>query len=126
MGLLFGKSEEEKKQEKLRKSEEEEKKIKEALQTLGADFDFYSDKEIKARNNKDIKEIKTNFWPSILSDLSVSLQMDSYKNATILRFSTIVYQNWILIRQNELVIRNLKKIKDVLKDKKKISEITTR
>lgn len=107
---LFGKSEEEKKQEELKKLKEEQKKMKEALQSLGVDFNSYSDKEIRERNKKDLREIKTHFWPSILSELSVSLQMDAYKNASLLRLSALVYQNWVLIRQNELIIRLLKKL----------------
>lgn len=112
---LFGKSEEEKKKEELKKLEEERKKMKEALQLLGVDFDSYSDEEIKERNKKNLKEIKTNFWLSILNEFSVSLKMDDYKNASLIRLSTLVHQNWVLIRQNELITRYLKKIHDALK-----------
>jgi len=41
--------------------------------------------------------------------------MDAYKNASLIRLSTLVYQNWVLIRQNELMARYLKKMCDGLK-----------
>lgn len=115
---LFSKSAEQRKKEQKQKLKQEQEKLEEVLKILGVDFDSYSDKEIKERNKKDFREIKSRFWAKALSELSVSLQIDSYKNASLLRLSTLVYQNWVLIRQNELVIRNLKKIQDVLKDKK--------
>jgi ribosome-binding ATPase YchF (GTP1/OBG family) len=112
---IFSKSWEEEQKEELKRSKEEESKTKEALQILGVDFDSYSDEEIKEINKKNLKEIKTNFLLSNINELSVSLQMDAYKNASLIRLSTIVYQNWVLIRQNELMTRYLKKMCDGLK-----------
>lgn len=115
---LFSKSVEQKKKEQEQKLKREQEKSEEALKVLGVDFNSYSDKEIKERNKKDFREIKSRFWAKALSELSVSLQMDSYKNASLLRLSTLVYQNWVLIRQNELILRALDRINNALKGQK--------
>ena len=107
---LFGKSEEEKKQEELERLREEQRKIKKALQVLGLDFDSYSDEEIKERNKKSFGFIGSNLPLDAAGEIFAAVGMNNYQKISLGKFITIIQQNWVLIRQNELIIRLLKKL----------------
>ena len=116
---LFGKSEEEKKQEKLGKEQEQQRKMKEAFQILGLELDSYSDEEIKERNKKDFWVIGSTVGLETIGELFSGFGMTNYQRISSVKFNTIVHQNWVLIRQNELIIRGLDKMLKALTNKNK-------
>lgn len=114
---LFGKSDEEKREEELKKLKQDQEKIKEALLTLGVDFDSYSDDQIKERNKRDVLDVRAGMTQSITSNVIIAASLKSAERLVIMRLMDIVSQNWILIRQNELLIRKLDKVVNFFKER---------
>lgn len=107
---FFSKTEEEKTKEKKENQLLVEKKTKEALVRLGVDFDSYSDEEIKKKIKNDISFIDMTFPLNIMSEFLTNFGMTSFQRIEFMKLQTLVSQNWVLIRQNELIIRSLEKI----------------
>lgn len=107
---IFGKSDEQKKEEEQKKLKDQQDKIKEALMALGVDFDSYSDKEIKERNKKDVLPIRAGMIVNPMADAVVTASLKSSERLVLMRLDDLIHQNWILIRQNELILRTLNKI----------------
>lgn len=112
---IFGKSEEEKKRDKQTKLEQEQAKIQEAIKYLGIDFDAASDDELKDSNKRNAFNIKLGMPTNLTSELIVNAALGNYERLSLTRLDSLIYQNWILIRQNELIARQLKKIFSSLK-----------
>ncbi len=115
---LFGKSDEEKREEQLKKQKEDQEKIKEALQVLGVDFDTYSDDEIKEKNKKNVLSVRAGTIQNPMTDAIVNASLKSSERVVIMKLMDIISQNWILIRQNELLLRKLDKMFNSTKDTK--------
>jgi len=107
---IFGKSEDQKKEEELKKLKAEQEKIKEALLAFGVDFESFSDDQIKERNKRDVLDVKTSMIQSITANVIIAASLKSAERLVIMRLMDIVSQNWILIRQNELLLRKLSKL----------------
>lgn len=89
-----------------RKTEEE--KIAEVLEKYGLDVGSYDENEIKQKNLEDLKKIGRDLAGQGLMKAGLALSFASAdKQATVGYLSTLVRQNWIIIRQNELIIRHL-------------------
>src|SRR3989344_9003410 len=107
---MFGKSEDQKKAEAVKKLKEDQEKIKTALEALGLDFDSYSDEEIKEKNKKSIQLVRAGSINNSIADTFVNASLTSYERLALMRQMDIISQNWILIRQNELLLRKLEKL----------------
>lgn len=116
---LFGKSDEQKKEEALKKLKDEQDKIKEALLAFGVDFDSVSDDQLKERNKKDVLCVRAGMTQNLMAEVIVNASLKNYERLSIMRLMDIMSQNWILIRQNELLIRKLDKIIECLNSKTK-------
>lgn len=114
---MFGKSEDQKKAEAVKKLKEDQEKIKTALEALGLDFDSYSDEEIKEKNKKSIQLVRAGSINNSIADTFVNASLTSYERLALMRQMDIISQNWILIRQNELLLRKLEKLDDYFKVK---------
>lgn len=92
------------------RAKDEEDETKQVLEEYGLGLDKYDTKRIQqeiAKNLKNIaKDIAGNKW--IKAGMALSFSAPD-KQAELGYLSAIVNQNWILIRQNELIIRFLKK-----------------
>lgn len=113
---IFGKSDEQKEQEKLAKLDLEQEKVREALNTLGVNFDIYSDEEIKEKNRKNILQVRAGTIQNPIADAIVIASLKSFERLSLMKLADIVSQNWILIRQNELLLRKLEKIANLQGD----------
>jgi hypothetical protein len=104
MGLFTQKTPEEAEIEK-RKAE------KETLEKFGLDLENYSIAEIAKRNVENLRkiasDIRANKW--FKAGLALSFAK-AHEQATVTYLSALVEQNWILLRQNEIIIRELQKL----------------
>jgi len=107
---FFSKSEEEKEEEKKEKQILEKKNAKEALVRLGVDFESYSDEEIKEKIIKEFAFIGLAFPLSTIGEFTANFGMTSHQRIQLIKLGELISQNWVLIRQNELIIRTLEKI----------------
>lgn len=87
----------------------DEEKIKELFHKYGLDIDNYDEKEIKVQNIKNIKQIASDVFAQSINRLSMALA-PAQDRVSVGYLSAIFNQNWILIRQNELIIRLLEKV----------------
>jgi hypothetical protein len=80
----------------------------EILTQYGLDLTNYTPEQIKDENVKNIKkiakELRGNKW--IQAGFNVQIGK-AYEKATLAYFNTLVEQNWILIRQNEAILRKI-------------------
>jgi arginyl-tRNA synthetase len=97
-------------QERIESIEKNKAEIMETLDQFGIDFDSYDDGELRKRNAFDCREIARSLsgekWTTMLS--SLTMDSDAYNSFHMAR--TQIKQNWILMRQNEEIIRLLQKI----------------
>lgn len=86
----------------------DEEKIIEIMQKYGLDIDNYDEKEIKLENNKNLNQIASDIAGNSWFKAGMAFSFASAdKQATVGYLSALVSQNWIIIRQNELMIRLL-------------------
>lgn len=104
---MFGKSAEDKAAEKQAK---QEAKDKAAMEKFGLDFDSYTEADIRSRNINSAKEIAGSLAGSKLYSFGSMLSGNSNETFALELARAQVEQNFILIRQNEEIIRLLKKI----------------
>lgn len=87
-----------------------EEELSEIIDKYGLDFQSYDEQKISSENDKNIKQIATDLNNAKLMGLGAAL---SGGNGNLISIAgllkAMVGQNWILIRQNELLIRRLKK-----------------
>ena len=120
MGLLDGiqerlkkQSEENKRLELSKKKSEQEELRKLAFETLKSrvlDGDVNTEEEIKFENAKEIAEIWKATAGSSGYKIATWLSGTSTENLTVNYLNALMRQNWIIVRQNEVVIKYLKKL----------------
>lgn len=106
MGLFA--SDEKKSAKRAEKLEEQKRKEREALQRVGLDLENYSDEDMQRLNIRNIKEVSSNLAGSGLYSFGSLLSGNSDITYVINGQKALIEQNWILIRQNEQIIRLLK------------------
>ena len=84
-----------------KKQAEQEAKDKAAMEKFGVDFDSYTSEDIKEKNVASLKEIASSLAGS---------KMYSFETFALEMSRAQVEQNFILMRQNEEIIRLLKQI----------------
>lgn len=104
---MFGKNTETKIAEKQAK---QENKDKAAMERFGLDFDNYTSEDIKQRNIASSKEIATSLAGSKLYSFGSLLSGNSNETFALELARAQVEQNFILMRQNEEILRLLKQI----------------
>ncbi len=104
---MFGKSAEDKAAEKW---EKQEAKDKAAMEKFGLDFDSYTENDLRRRNINSAKEITASLAGSKLYSFGSLLSGSANETFSLELARAQVEQNFILIRQNEEIIRLLKKI----------------
>lgn len=104
---MFGKNTEAKIAEKQAKQEANDKA---AMEKFGLDFDDYTPEDIKQRNIASFKEIATSLAGSKLYSFGSLLSGNSNETFALELARAQVEQNFILMRQNEEILRLLKKI----------------
>ena len=104
---MFGKSSEDKMAEKQAK---QAAKDKAALEKFGLDFENYSLEEIRNRNISSSKEIASSLAGSKLYSFGSLLSGNSNETFALELARAQVEQNFILMRQNEEIIRLLKEL----------------
>ena len=88
-----------------------ESKYKSILQNYGLDVENYSNDQIKDANIKNIKSVGSELAGSGWLKAGLALSFQPYERQSLGYLSALMEQNWILIRQNELIIRLLDKDK---------------
>ena len=81
-----------------------------ALEKFGLDFDKYTDVELRNRNVNSAKEISTSLAGSKMYSFGSLLKGNSNETFALELARAQVEQNFILMRQNEEIIRLLKEI----------------
>lgn len=104
---MFGRSSDDKIAEKQAK---QAAKDKAALEKFGLDFESYSLDEIRRRNISSSKEIASSLAGSKLYSFGSLLSGNSNETFALELARAQVEQNFILMRQNEEIIRLLKEI----------------
>lgn len=104
---MFGKSAEDKAAEKQAK---QEAKDKAAMEKFGLDFDSYTETDLRRRNINSANEIAASLAGSKLYSFGSLLSGSANETFSLELARAQVEQNFILIRQNEEIIRLLKKI----------------
>jgi len=75
-----------------------------ALDKVGLDTEHYSVAEIKHYNAESIKKIRNDLAGNGLLKAGLTFSGSATERATVGYLSALVEQNWILMRQNELLI----------------------
>lgn len=104
---MFGKSAEDKAAEKQAR---QEAKDKAAMEKFGLNFDSYTDADIKRKNINSAKEIAGSLAGSKMYSFGSLLSGSANETFSLELARAQVEQNFILMRQNEEIIRLLKKI----------------
>ena len=104
---MFGKSAEDKAAEKQAR---QEAKDKAAMEKFGLNFDSYTDADIKRKNINSAKEIAGSLAGSKMYSFGRLLSGSANETFSLELARAQVEQNFILMRQNEEIIRLLKKI----------------
>lgn len=86
-------------------------KDKKKLDRFGIDFESYSDEEIRTRNAQSAREIAASLAGSKLYSFGSVISSNANEAFIMELLRAQVEQNWILMRQNEEIIRLLKDIK---------------
>lgn len=104
---MFGKSSADK---EAKKQAKQEAKDKAALEKFGLDFENYSLDELRHRNISSSKEIASSLAGSKLYSFGSLLSGNANETFALELARAQVEQNFILMRQNEEIIRLLKEI----------------
>ena len=110
MALFAGGPEKEAKREQKRMEAiaEQQRKEQKLLEKYGLDLDNYNDVDIRNRNNESIRDINAQLAGSGLYSFGNLLPGGNADASFIINLlKSQVQQNWILIRQNEQIIRLL-------------------
>lgn len=103
---LFNRSNTESKDDKdRRKADEKADRLRALLEKHGLNIEFYSDDELKAFNKNDINNIS--LVNSLFSNSLYRINFSKEDQAKLAYLNSLIDQNWILIRQNELILRQL-------------------
>ena len=102
---MFGNSKVDKTAEKQTK---QDAKDKAAIEKFGLDFDNYTSEDIKLKNLSSLKEIATSLAGSKLYSFGSLLSGNSHETFALEMARAQIEQNFILMRQNEEIIRLLK------------------
>lgn len=90
---------------------EKQEQIRRTLEKYGLDLENYSTDEIKKRNVDNLKsianDIKGNKWFKASMIFSFA---KAEEQAKVTYLAALVEQNWILIRQNEIIIKELQSL----------------
>ncbi len=92
-----------------KKTKEEE--VREAFEKFGLNIIAYDEDKIKEENIKNLKQIAQDVILNNWFKTGMALSFASLdKQAAVGYLSAVFNQNWIIIRQNELMIRLLEKL----------------
>jgi hypothetical protein len=80
------------------------------LDKVGLDIEHYSSAEIKHYNAQSIKKIRSEMTGNGLLKAGLTFGGSVTERATLGYLSALVEQNWVLMRQNELLINSLDKL----------------
>ena len=92
-----------------KKQAEQEAKDKVAMEKFGVDFDSYTSEDIKEKNVASLKEIASSLAGSKMYSFGSLLSGNSNETFALEMSRAQVEQNFILMRQNEEIIRLLKR-----------------
>lgn len=93
-----------------KKQAEQEAKDKASMEKFGVDFDSYTSEDIKEKNVASLKEIASSLAGSKMYSFGSLLSGNSNETFALEMSRAQVEQNFILMRQNEEIIRLLKQI----------------
>ncbi|HRS06492.1 MAG TPA: hypothetical protein P5065_05570 [Candidatus Ratteibacteria bacterium] len=93
------------------KRKTEEEKLEEILEKYGLNVDKYDTERIKEINKENLKKIGNELIGSKWFELGFALSFSSAETALVTHLRALIEQNWILIRQNEIIIRELQRNK---------------
>ena len=93
-----------------KKQAEQGAKDKAAMEKFGVDFDSYTSDDIKEKNVASLKEIASSLAGSKMYSFGSLLSGNSNETLALEMSRAQVEQNFILMRQNEEIIRLLKQI----------------
>lgn len=95
-------------QPKLTKEEKATQKQRELMEKYGLDLDSYSDDELRSRNVSGVRAIAASLAGSGAFAAGSLLSGNSADSFKLNLAKAQIEQNWILIRQNEEIIRLLR------------------
>lgn len=85
-------------------------KAKKAAEKFGMNISEYSNEKLRAENAESIRDVSTALLGSSLYSFGSLLSGNSDQAFLMEMARAQVHQNWILIRQNEEIIRELKEL----------------
>lgn len=108
---MFG-SKEDKERRRQEYIAQQEEKDREVLRALGLDLDECSDEDIVMHNASDIRAVSSKLAGAGLEEFGSFLQGNSDTARQLGLTRALIRQNWIIIRQNEQIIRELKRLNE--------------
>lgn len=91
-------------------SKKPEPTIQDVLDKFGLDLENYSKEQIKEENVKNIQQIARDMKGNRLIRAGLAFSFGSNaEKAQLAYLSILVEQNWIIMRQNELIVKTLEK-----------------
>ena len=111
MGLFTQKTPSEIADEQVKKEDDKRKAAKETLEKYGLNLEDYSIEEISQRNATNLQKIATDLRGNKWFKAGLALSFaNAAEQATVTYLSALVEQNWILLRQNEIIIKELQRL----------------
>lgn len=89
----------------------QKQKVIDTLEKFGLNIEDYSDSEIRTKNSQNIRRVTSDLVGNGMIKASMAFSFaKAEEQAKVSYLSALVEQNWILIRQNEAIIRKLDKL----------------
>lgn len=85
-------------------------KAQETLPQHGLDFDHYTDEELKEVNQRAVLDVDNALAGTNVYQLGALMSGGGANAMLMALLKAQVHQNWILVRQNEQILRELKKL----------------
>ena len=84
-----------------------EEKIAQFLEKYGLNVDKYNSQRIREENAKNLISIASDLLGKGFTKTGFALSLSPFKSGLFDYLNVLTSQNWILIRQNELILRSL-------------------
>lgn len=90
------------------KKKTDEEKIRDTFDKYGLDIENYDELRIREENKKNLLQIASDIVANSLFKAGMALSFArAEEQAKVGYLSALVSQNWIIIRQNELILKKL-------------------
>ncbi len=101
-------------QKKAREEEQLRKDVVAILRKLNLDPDFNSEEDIHQEISKEMVRIWQHGFAKGIREFDIALKGNAFETLSVDLLSSLYHQNWVLIRQNTLLLKLIKDLKEAL------------